>query len=134
MIFYVPIIYYEGFLHLFLTLDPPLLPLLLYDKRWIIPTFHSTGSIHLSFSLNILVPHRNNSASLYVYVTKYHQRHKKIHYSRPQWANVITINSIYLHTKLFSPLHNLSLAISPHMYYTLYVYKYHKHYKNVNFN
>ena len=37
------------------------------------------------------------------------------HYSRPQRANVITINTIYLHTKLFSPLHNLSLAIPPHM-------------------
>ena len=43
------------------------------------------------------------------------------HYSRPQRTNVITINIIYLHAKLFPPLHNLSLAISPHMYYTLYV-------------
>lgn len=61
------------------------------------------------------------STSLYVYVTKYHQGHKKSHYSRPQRTNVITINTIYLPTKLFSPLHNLSLAISSHMYYTLYV-------------
>lgn len=38
-----------------------------------------------------------------------------------QWINVITINTIYLHTKLFPPPHNLSLAIFPHMYYTLYV-------------